>query len=370
MKKVNIGLIGCGAISGIYLQNLQNLFTNTEIVAVADIIEENAQRASKEWGIKVLGVEELINSPDIQILLNLTTPSSHFEINKKALLAGKHTYTEKPLSSKFAEGLELFNIAKEKGLMLGGAPDTFMGAGIQTCRKLIDDGYIGKVFGGVAFYASRGHESWHPNPEFYYKEGGGPMFDMGPYYVTALITLLGSVKEVIGFAEKSMQTRTITSQPKFGQVVDVEVPTTISAVLRFESSAIVNIVTSFDYVVHSHPHIELYGEQGSLLVPDPNFFEGPVKLATRNNKNYMEIPVTHSYAENSRGLGVCDMAKCVLEGRIDNRASGELTLHALEVMEAVYIASKTQSVYKMTTTCSPSLPLPVGLAKGTVDVKA
>ncbi|MCL1995215.1 MAG: Gfo/Idh/MocA family oxidoreductase [Defluviitaleaceae bacterium] len=367
-KVVNIGLIGCGAISGIYLKNLQNVFLNTNIVAVADRIPERAKKASDEWGIKIQSNEELVNNPDIDIVLNLTTPDSHYIVNKAAIEAGKHAYTEKPLCSTFEEGKEIVSLAAKKGVMLGGAPDTFMGAGIQTCRKIIEDGYIGRVVGASAFYASRGHETWHPSPEFYYEKGGGPMFDMGPYYLTALINLIGQVDEVFGFATKGFDYRIISSEPKFGKRVDVEVPTTIQSLLKFSTGAVATIVTSFDFVAHSHPFLEIYGTEGSLLVPDPNYFEGPVKVCSRDEEGYKEMPLTHSYKENMRGLGVADMAQCIIDGRTDARASHNVNYHVLEVMEAVHTAGATGKVYKMQTKFEKPKLMPIGLVKGTLDL--
>ena len=349
MKKVNIGLIGVGFISGIYLENLQNVFENVQVTACSDLMQERMQEAHDKWGLAMMTKEELINHPEIDIVLNLTTPGGHYDICKEAILAGKHVYVEKPLSLTFAQGQELMQLAELKGVLLGGAPDTFMGAGIQTCRKLIDDGTIGKVVGATAFMMNRGHESWHPDPAFYYQKGGGPMFDMGPYYLTALVNLVGAVSHVSGMTSTSFLTRTITSQPLNGTIIDVEVPTYVSGTLRFENGAIGNIITTFDVAKASLPYIEIYGEKGSVLVPDPNTFGGPVYLATLDNNEYSEVALTHDYCENSRGLGVLDMAQCIIEGRKDNRASGQLTGHVLEIMEAIHISCASGKAYEMTT---------------------
>ena len=228
MRKVRVGVVGCGNISGIYFENLQNTFGNTEVVACADIREDAAKAAAQQWQVKAMPVEELLHSSEVEIVLNLTTPQSHFDICKRALLAGKHVAVEKPLSLNLADGTELVQLAEEKGLMLGCAPDTFLGGGIQTCKKLIDSDFIGQPIGATAFMMCHGHESWHPSPEFYYQKGGGPMFDMGPYYLTALCALMGGVKEVCGMTATTFPTRTVTSQPKFGTVVEVEVPTYVS----------------------------------------------------------------------------------------------------------------------------------------------
>jgi len=357
MRKINIGIVGVGYISGIYLENLVNKFEHTNVIACSDLKPERVQAAHDKWGLAKMTNEELINHPDIDIVLNLTTPDSHYSVCKEAILAGKHTYVEKPLSLTFAQGMELTQLAESKNVLLGGAPDTFMGAGIQTCRKLIDDGTIGKVVGAVAFMMNRGHESWHPDPAFYYKKGGGPMFDMGPYYLTALVNLMGAVSDVSGMTSTSFPTRTITSQPLNGTIVDVEVPTYVSGTLRFENGAIGNIITTFDVAKSSLPYIEIYGEKGSVLVPDPNTFGGPVYLASLDNREYKEVDLTHDYPENSRGLGVADMAECIMHGRKDNRANGQLANHVLEIMEAVHTACLGGNTYEMTTVFERTPPM-------------
>ncbi len=367
MKKVNIGVVGCGNISGIYFKNLTQTFLNTHVYSCADLNQKAAKAAAEQWNIpRIQTLEEMLEDPEIEIILNITTPQSHYDICKKALLAGKHVYVEKPLSLSFDQGAELVRLAHEKGLMLGGAPDTFLGGGIQTCRKLIDDGFIGQPIGATAFMLCHGHESWHPSPEFYYKKGGGPMFDMGPYYLTALVNLMGGVKEVTGMTHKTFDTRTITSQPKFGTVVEVEVPTHVAGSLRFTNGAIGTIITSFDVWNSTLPRIEIYGTRGSLLVPDPNTFGGPVLLSTLDGSGFKEIPLTHIYAENSRGLGVADMAQCILEGNRNNKASGALTNHVLEIMCGIHESDETGRTYVMKSSFDRPEPLPCGLIKGYV----
>jgi len=366
LKKVNVGIIGCGNISGIYFENLINTFANINVYACADIQEVAVKKASEEWNVSIMTVAEMMACDEIEIIVNLTTPQSHFELCKLSLESGKHVYVEKPLSLTFEEGLELVKLAEAKGLMLGGAPDTFLGAGIQTSRKLIDDGFIGEPIGATAFMMCRGHESWHPAPEFYYKKGGGPMFDMGPYYLTALVNLVGGVSEVSGMTGMSFPTRTITSEPLFGTVVDVEVPTHVNGLLRFANGAIGTIITSFDVSKHSMPFIEIYGTGGSISVPDPNTFGGPVLLSTMDGSGYKEVPLTHIYAENSRGLGVADMAQCIIDGNLNNRASGYLTNHVLEIMCAMDSSNALKQTHEMKTTYAPIAPLPGDLVKGFV----
>jgi len=349
MRKINIGVIGCGNISGIYFENLINTFDNTNVVACADLLPEVAQKAAEKWGIKTMTVDEILVSDEIEIILNLTIPKSHFDVCKKALLAGKHVYVEKPLSLELADGKELVEIAKSKGLMIGSAPDTFMGGGIQTCKKIIEDGLIGDPIAVTANMMCHGHETWHPNPEFYYEKGGGPMFDMGPYYLTALIMLMGGVIEVTSMTNVSFKTRTITSEPKNGKIIDVTVPTHVNGLLRFENGAIGNIVTSFDIWKSSHPCIEIYGTKGSLLVPDPNTFDGPVSVDINDGEGYKEVPITLGYTENSRGYGVSDMAQCIIDGRTNNKASGMLANHVLEIMSAMDVSNNEKCTYTMTT---------------------
>lgn len=340
MKKVKIGFVGCGAISGIYLENITNLFKEIEIAGVCDLIPERAKNAAEKYNIPKIykDMHELFADPEVDIVLNITRPYEHFEVTKSALEAGKHVYSEKPLGACLEEGKKLVALAKEKGLMLGGAPDTFMGAGIQTCRKLIEDGYIGTPIGGAGFMMLHGHESWHPDPEFYYKYGGGPMFDMGPYYVTALVNLLGNVTDVHAMTKKSFEKRVITSDPHCGEIIDVEVDTHINGTMRFESGAIATLVTTFD-TYKSQTGIEIYGTEGTLYVPDPNTFGGPVKLYRPEHGEITEVPLTFSYKKNSRALGLADMAKALVTGR-RFRANCDMTFHVLEIMEGFLTAGK------------------------------
>lgn len=366
MKQMNIGVVGCGNISGIYFENLTTVFLNTNVYACADLDAQKAQEAKDKWKIPhIMTLDEMLACKEIDLILNLTTPKSHFAICHEALLAGKHVYVEKPLSLTLEEGLKLKETALEKGLYLGGAPDTFLGAGISTCRKLIDDGFIGKPIGATAFMMCRGHESWHPDPEFYYEQGGGPMFDMGPYYLTALVDLLGEVSCVCGMNSKAFSQRTITSEKKYGKMIPVETDTHVCGLLKFQSGAAATIITSFDVVNHSLPRIEIYGTKGTLLVPDPNTFGGPVMLSTMDGGGFREIPLTHIYSENSRGLGISDMVNCILEGK-PNKANCNLTLHVLEIMTAFKKSEDSQTYYLMQTKCPRPEPMSSDLVKGWV----
>jgi len=337
---MKIGIVGCGDISGIYLTNITNMFKEIEIAGVCDLVDEKVDRVAAEYGLrKYKDMHEMFADPEVDIVLNITRPYEHFDVSMAAIAAGKHVYTEKPLGATYDEGKEIREAAAAKGVRIGGAPDTFLGAGIQTCRKLIDDGYIGEPVGATAFMTCRGHESWHPDPAFYYQFGGGPMMDMGPYYLTALVNLLGPVNKITGMARASFPTRTITSQPHLGTIVDVEVPTYITGQLQFASGAIGSIFTTFDVHAANLPIIEIYGSEGTLSVPDPNIFGGPIKLYRPEHGAFMEFPLAFGYPENSRGLGLADMAKAIQTGRA-HRANGDLTFHVLEIMTSIERSAK------------------------------
>ncbi|MDR0249508.1 MAG: Gfo/Idh/MocA family oxidoreductase [Oscillospiraceae bacterium] len=330
----NVGIIGCGDISGIYIKNLKGMFAEkVNVAGVCDVRRERALSRLTEYSAGKLyaSAEELLADPAVDIAVNLTRPHEHFAVTRAALAAGKHVYSEKPLGATPEEGAELAALAEEKGLLLGCAPDTFLGAGIQTCRKLIDDGRIGDVVAASAFMTCRGHESWHPDPEFYYKKGGGPMLDMGPYYITALVALLGPVCAVSGVVKTSFATRTITSREKYGTEVIVDTPTHLAGTVEFECGAVGTVITSFDVHAAQLPKIEIYGSEGTLSVPDPNTFGGPVKLYLPQDGAFREQPLLYRYCENSRGLGVYDMV-CHMEDGSPLRVGAPLALHALEVM--------------------------------------
>lgn len=365
IKKAKIGVIGCGNISAVYFKAGKWLDI-LDIVACADMIPERAQARAAEFDIpRACSVEELLADPEIEIVVNLTIPNAHASVGMAALAAGKSVYNEKPLTISREDGQKMLALAKEKGVLVGCAPDTFMGAGLQTCRKLIEDGAIGEPVAVTAFMMGHGHESWHPDPEFYYKAGGGPMFDMGPYYLTALVSLIGPVRRVTGSARATFPTRTITSQPKHGTVITVDVPTHVAGVMDFENGAIGTIITSFDVWSHRMPNIEIYGTAGSLGVPDPNGFGGQVLLRKAGEKEWTEMPYTHIYPEQSRGLGVADMAYALRSGR-PHRASGQLAYHVLDIMHAFHDASREGKHIELTSGHRPA-PLPTGLTYGTLD---
>jgi len=357
MAKTKIGIVGCGAISGIYLTNLTNMFHNTEIAGVCDLIPERAQKAAAEYNLKIYkDMHEMFADDSIEIILNLTRPYEHFDVNMAAIAAGKHVYAEKPLGATLEEGIKTREAADKKGVLLGGAPDTFLGAGIQTCRKLIEDGYIGRPVAATAFMVCRGHETWHPDPEFYYQFGGGPMMDMGPYYITALVNLLGAATSVSGMAKKSFATRLITSQPHYGTVVDVEIDTHLAGQIAFENGAVASIIQSFDVYAHNLPILEIYGTHGSISVPDPNYFDGPVRLYRPEQGAFLEVPLTFNYKTNSRGLGISEMADAIKQGR-KPRAGVDLTFHVLEIMTAFARSSESKTQVDITSVFERTAPM-------------
>lgn len=337
MSQLRIGIIGVGNISGIYFKNLA-LYKSTTVVAVADLDQARAREVADRNGIALtLNPDELVAHPDVDLVLNLTIPKAHVPVGRAAVQNGKHVYSEKPFGVTTDEGQVLLQEAKEKNVLTGCAPDTFLGAGIQTCRKLIDEGAIGDPVGANAFMLCRGHESWHPSPAFYYERGGGPMMDMGPYYLTALVNLLGSVRRVTGSVRATFPTRTITSQTLSGTIIPVETPTHLVGVLDFANGAIGQITTSFDVYGDSLNPITIYGTEGTLWVPDPNGFGGEIKLS-RHGKPAEVVDLTHGFGENARGVGVLDMAKAIQEGR-PHRASGELAFHVLDIMQSIETSS-------------------------------
>ncbi|HEY8602123.1 MAG TPA: Gfo/Idh/MocA family oxidoreductase [Thermomicrobiales bacterium] len=363
--KVQVGLIGCGTISAIYLKN-REWFDTFEIVACADLDMDRARARAEEFGVPhACTVAELLDDPTITVVINLTVPQAHATVALAAVRADKSVYNEKPLTLSREEGQLLLDEARAAGVRVGCAPDTFLGAGLQTCRQLIDEGKIGEPVAATAFLASHGPEGWHPNPDFYYQVGGGPLFDMAPYYLTALINLLGPVRRVSGSARASFPTRTIGSEPFKGQTITVNTPTHVATTLDFTAGAIGTMITSFDVWSHSLPRIEIYGSTGTLSVPDPNTFGGPVRWRGAEDKEWTEIPVTRAYDANSRILGLADMVQGIIDNR-PHRASGELAFHVLDIMHAALESSEQGQHITLTSTCERPAALPKGLAKGSV----
>jgi predicted dehydrogenase len=362
-KRMGVGIIGAGNISSQYLKAIRG-FDVLEVRAIADLRAEAAEKRGAEYGVAPKSVEALLADPGIDIVVNLTIPRAHVEVGLRAIDAGKHVYGEKPLGITFAEGKALVDAAAAKGLRVGSAPDTFLGGGHQQARAVIDSGRIGRVVGGTAFFACPGHEYWHPDPAFYYDVGGGPVLDMGPYYITDLVNLLGPVARVSAFSLKPFSERPIRSEQRRGQLMPVHVSTHVTGTLIFRSGALVTVTLSFDVPKHSHLPYELYGTEASLLVPDPNWFGGEVKIARPRAEAWESVPVTLPYADaNYRSLGAAEMAHAILADR-PHRASGDLALHVLEVMEAFDLASQEERVIDIGTTIERPAPLGESMVKG------
>ncbi|MCX5480565.1 Gfo/Idh/MocA family oxidoreductase [Kaistia geumhonensis] len=358
MDRVGIGFIGCGNISAAYLKAARG-FPILDVRGVADLNTAAAEARAAEFGLKAMTVEELLADPSVEIVVNLTIPKAHVEVGLRAVAAGKHVHSEKPLGIATAEAKQLVEAAKARGVRLGAAPDTLFGGAQQTSRKLVDEGAIGTPLGGTAFFMCPGHERWHPNPGFYYLDGGGPMLDMGPYYVTSLVNLLGPVESVAGIATKLRDERLVTSEPLKGTKIPVEVATHVAGTMKFVSGAVVSIAMSFDVPRHQHSPIELYGSEASLLVPDPNHFGGEIMLATAS-EDWKAVATEHAYADgNYRVIGVADMADAI-RNRRPHRASGELAYHVLEVMEAFQRSSDSGRHVTIESRPERPAPLPVG----------
>lgn len=357
---LKVGIIGCGNICGAYFDNAQRM-PAIQIVACSDQDLARAQIAAEKYGCTAMSVDQILVS-DVDIILNLTTPDAHYSVAKAAILAGKHVYNEKPLTVAKADAQDLADCAESAGVRIGCAPDTFLGAGYQTVRHIVDSGGIGRPVSFTAFMLCPGHESWHPNPFFYYEPGGGPMFDMGPYYLTALIHLFGPVKRVQGTASQAHDERLITSQPHAGKHAPVLVPTHVQCLLEMKSGVVGTLVTSFDVQAHTLPHIQVYGTEATLTCPDPNTFGGPILRG--KGQDWEEIPLVFPNAQNSRSLGVADMADAIATGR-PHRASGSLALHVLEIMHAAHEAAKTGRAIELDSGIQP-LAMPPGLGDGEV----
>ena len=364
MERVGIGIIGCGNISEAYLKAAAT-FPILDVRGVADLSPEAARGRADAFGLTAMTVDALLADPSIDIVVNLTVPAAHVEVGLRAIAAGKHVHSEKPLGLGTKEARSLLDRAADRGLRVGCAPDTFLGGAHQTCRKLVDEGAIGRPVAATAFFMCPGHERWHPNPAFFYAPGGGPMFDMGPYYVTDLVNLLGPVERVAGMTARSRDQREITSQPLAGQTIQVEVATHVAGTLRFVSGAVVTIAMSFDVPQHRHAPIELYGTEATLLVPDPNRFGGAIEIG--RNKAWSERSVEHIYADgNYRIIGVADLAHAIRSGR-PHRASGELAYHVLEVMEAFQASSERGKHVAIKSRPQRPAMLPTDLALGELD---
>ncbi|MEO0746426.1 MAG: Gfo/Idh/MocA family oxidoreductase [Pseudomonadota bacterium] len=369
---LGIGIIGCGNISAAYLR-LAPLFKGLEMRAVADLNADAAQARAAEFGVRAETVPGLLAAGDIDIVVNLTIPAAHFSVTRDILNAGKHAYAEKPLVLTLAEGEELRRLASANGLRVGSAPDTFLGGAHQAARAALDAGTIGKVVTGTAHIMSHGMEDWHPNPDFFFLPGAGPMLDLGPYYITNLIQLLGPVRRVSALTSMGRTERTIGSQPRKGETIPVKTPTTLHALLDFASGASITLSTSWDVWAHRHDHMELYGLDGSMFLPDPNWFSGTVEVTERDGAPRTLDAGDHPFSvpnddmngtpmANYRMAGLADMAAAMAEGRA-HRCSLDLALHAVDVMTSILRAGEEGAVITLSTTCDRPEPLSADAAR-------
>ena len=365
-EPVGVGIIGTGVIANAYAGKIRT-FPHLELVACADIVQERADAFAEQHEVaKPLTVDKLLDDPDVQVVVNLTVPQAHVEVSAAAIGRGKSVYGEKPLGLERVGAASLVEGAAAAGVRLGCAPDTFMGAGYPTCRALIDEGAIGTPLAATAFMQSPGPESWHPRPQIFYAEGGGPMFDIGPYYVTALVSLLGPVKRVVSMAKAGFKERTIGSGPDAGTKVPVEVPTHVAGVLELGKGVIATMITSFDVQATRLRWIEIQGTDGTLACPDPNTFGGRVQVRSRGDTEWREVPVERAHAEQSRGIGLADMAWAMRSGRA-HRASGELASHCVDVMQSLIESAQKGRRLKIKTKAQRPAALPADLAEDVFD---
>ena len=360
---VRIGLIGCGTISPAYLRAAAT-FDVLKFVGCADLDPEAAKKTQAEFDVPASSVDALLARDDVEVILNLTIPAAHGEVNLAAIQAGKHAYCEKPFGLDVAEGRRVLAAADAAGLRVGCAPDTFLGGGHQTVRQLLDSGAIGKPVAATAFMLSAGPESWHPNPAFYYHRGGGPLFDMGPYYVTALVNALGPVERVCALTTRARDERTIGSKPFAGETIHVEVDTHTAGTLEFASGAVATVAMSFDVRLSRHRFIEIHGIDASLSAPDPNGFGG--KVAVSKAREWVEQPLSHGYTTNMRSIGLADMCLGIRSDR-PHRCDGRLAQHVLEVMAAFGQSSSEGRHVVLESKPDRPAPLPTGLADGELD---
>jgi len=387
MNKFRVGLIGCGVISDIYLKTCKK-FDILDVVACASLDSEESRAKAEKHGIpRVCTPEHIIDDSEIDCVLNLTIPAAHADISLAALGAGKHVYSEKPFATSIEDGRKILALAKEKNRLVGNAPDTFLGGRLQTCRRLIEEGLIGKPTGVSAFACTHGAERHHPNPDFYYLPGGGPLLDLGPYYLTAMVALFGPVIRSAAFAKRTFEERMIESQPRHGEMMPVDVDTHVCGILEFADGVIGSMMVSFDVWDSQLPRLEIYGEEGTISIPDPdptdgtNIFGGPVYYKTRETARWNYRPRVqgldawdvadnrHGYNEDSRGLGLADLAYAVREGR-PPRASGEMAFHVFEIMTGMLASSKSGSFGVPESTCQVPEPLPEVFPGEQIDRRA
>ena len=367
MKTFGVGIIGCGNISASYL-SLAPLFKSLDIRAVADLNLDAARVRAAEFKVRADTIDDLLAADDIDIIVNLTVPAAHFGVTKQILNSGKHAYSEKPFVLSVDEGEVLRRLADERGLRVASAPDTFLGGSHQLARAALDEGQVGEIIGGTCHVMSHGMEAWHPDPDFFFQPGGGPVLDLGPYYITNLVQLIGPVKAVTAMASVSFKTRTISNGPRNGETVPVETPTNIHAVLEFQNGALVTLGASWDVWAHRHENMELYGTKASLYIPDPNFFAGEVLLAGQEGVAFELTSRDHPFSvtnsqdgqgidrANYRCAGLADMAAAIADDR-PHRCSLELATHVVEVMTAILHSAESRGWVELATTCIRPKPL-------------
>lgn len=352
----SVGIVGCGVISRTYAKGAA-AFDSYDMVACADVDRGCAERLGEEFDLSVLSVDELLRSDAVDVVLNLTPPFAHAGVISRALAAGKHVYTEKILATRPADGRAVVAQAEELGLRLGSAPDTFLSGAFQTARALIDDGAIGEPRLAIGSFLSGGPESWHPNGDIFYREGAGPLLDMGPYYLTAIVALCGSAVRVAGRAESLVAERTIATGPREGERFSPDVPTHVGATIELAGGALAQVATSFDLAGGYVAELVLHGTTGSLQLPDPNTFGGPLRIR-RGRDEWEEVEVRSRGDRDTRGLGLDDMVQAIEEGR-PHRASGRLALHVLETADAIVRSSSDGRSIELEGELDPVEPLPV-----------
>ncbi len=372
---LNVGIIGCGNISATYLA-LASQFAGYKITSCADINKSLADVRAAEYGCASMGVDELLKDSTVDLVVNLTVPNSHYEVTRDAVLAGKHVYSEKPYVLSLEQGKELHKLSVEQKVRIGSAPDTFLGGAHQRTRDLVDSDEIGQIVGGSCYFYSHGMENWHPHPDFFYQSGGGPVLDMGPYYISNLIQLLGPVKRVMAMSNKPFSKRTISSEPRAGEQINVDVQTTYNAILEFEQGAQITFSSSWDVWSSENNLIEIHGTKKSMIVPNPNHFGGEVRVSDGEHEQRFDpfqilSKANHPDANgvlksNYRGIGLADMAVAIAQGR-EHRCNADLALHVIDTLLCIEHSAASGELAKTTTTCSRPEALPDSVARTLVN---
>ena len=379
MRVFNVGILGCGVISRTYAADIKAFYPSLRLCACADIQASSSEKLAEEFGIqKTCTPEELLKSSEVEIIVNLTPPQFHVQLNRKIIEAGKHLFSEKPFAQTVKEAEDLVRLAEEKGVRIGSAPDTFLASGLQSMRYYLDAGLIGKPFFVTANMTNFGAETWHPNPAPFYQKGAGPLYDMAPYYLSALIALIGPIESICAFSAKPWEKRRVFTGPNAGTEIPVEIPTHYSSVLRMKSGVVISLNVSFDIFRSNLPMFEIYGDGGTLAYPDPNFGGGTPKVyrkeqytdtiyqhtqsALDRRETFRDLPELFTRAKDySRGIGVLDLAGAIETGG-RNRAGGEMIIHITEAIEGLIRSAEDGIIYRMRTTCERPAPLKPGCA--------